>query len=50
MVIHAYNSNTGEAEVGGLRVQGNPGLHSEIFSQKKKEKRERRPPGEEPMD
>jgi hypothetical protein len=29
----AYNPSTPEAEVGGLRVRGQPGLHSETMSQ-----------------
>jgi hypothetical protein len=30
MVIHAYNPSTREVEAGVLRVQGQPGLHSEL--------------------
>jgi hypothetical protein len=30
MVVHIYNPGTREAEVGGSRVQGQPGLHSEF--------------------
>jgi hypothetical protein len=34
MVTNACNSSTQEAKAGGLRVQGQPGLHSETLSQK----------------
>jgi hypothetical protein len=34
MVVHAYNPSTWEDEAGGLRGQGQPGLHSENLSQK----------------
>jgi hypothetical protein len=37
MVVHTYNSSTQEAEVGGLRVRGQPGLHSEVMSQQNKQ-------------
>jgi hypothetical protein len=33
---HAYNSSTWEIEAGGLRVQGQPELHSETLSLKRK--------------
>jgi hypothetical protein len=36
MVLHTYNPSTWEAEAGRLRVQGQPGLHSETLSLKKK--------------
>jgi hypothetical protein len=36
MVVHTYNPSTQEAEAGGLQVGGQPGLHSKISSQKKK--------------
>jgi hypothetical protein len=29
--VYTYNPSTQEAEVGGLRVQGQPGLHSETL-------------------
>jgi hypothetical protein len=35
MVAHTSNPSTGEAEAGGLRVQGQPGLHIETLSQNK---------------
>jgi hypothetical protein len=31
MVVHTYNPSTWEAEAGGSRVQGQPGLHNEIL-------------------
>jgi hypothetical protein len=37
MVIHAYNLSTQKAEAGGLRIQGQPGLHSKTLPQKKRE-------------
>jgi hypothetical protein len=33
MVMHVCNHSTQEAEVGGLRVQGQLGLHSQTLSQ-----------------
>jgi hypothetical protein len=36
LVLHAYNSN--RMLSGGLKVQGQPGQHSETLSRKKKEK------------
>jgi hypothetical protein len=36
MVVHACNLSTQEAEEGGSKVPGQPGLHSEILSSKKK--------------
>jgi hypothetical protein len=36
VVLHAYNSNRRLS--GGLKVQGQPGQHSETLSRKKKEK------------
>lgn len=33
---HAYNSSSQEDEAGGFRVQNQPGIHSENFSQKSK--------------
>jgi hypothetical protein len=35
VVVHACNPSTKEAEVGGSRVAGQPGLHMETLSQKK---------------
>jgi hypothetical protein len=32
MAVYFYNPSTGETEARGLRVQGQPGLHSEILS------------------
>jgi hypothetical protein len=34
MVVYPCNLSTQEAEVGGSRVRGQPGLYSEILSQK----------------
>jgi hypothetical protein len=34
IVAHVCNPSTGEAEAGGLRVQGQSGLYSETLSQK----------------
>jgi hypothetical protein len=34
MVVHIHNLSTSEAEAGGLRVRGQPGLSNEIMSQK----------------
>jgi hypothetical protein len=34
MVGHTYNPSTWEAEAGGPRVWGQPGLYSETLSQK----------------
>jgi hypothetical protein len=39
MVVYTYNLSTGEAEGGGLQVQGQPRLHREILSQKEKRAR-----------
>jgi hypothetical protein len=36
MVIHIYIPSILEAEAGGSQVLGQPGLHSEISSQKKR--------------
>jgi hypothetical protein len=36
VVLHTCNSSTWEVEAGGLTVQGQPGLHNEILSQKTK--------------
>jgi hypothetical protein len=33
-MVHACNPSTQEVEAGGLRVQGQPELHSETLSQK----------------
>jgi hypothetical protein len=33
MMVHVCNPNTFEAEVGGLQVEGQPGLHSNTMSQ-----------------
>jgi hypothetical protein len=38
MVVHTYNASTEKAEAGRWRVQGQPGLHSQTLSQKKKKK------------
>jgi hypothetical protein len=35
MVVHTCNPSTQEVEVGGLKVQGQPGLHNESLSLKK---------------
>jgi hypothetical protein len=40
MVAHTCSSSSLEAEVGGLRVPGQPGLHSETLSQKQTHKAE----------
>jgi hypothetical protein len=34
MVVQAYTPSTWEAEAGGSRVQGQPGVHSETVSKK----------------
>jgi hypothetical protein len=36
--VHAHNCSTQKAEAGGLKVQGQPGLHSETLSQNKQTK------------
>jgi hypothetical protein len=36
MVVHSCNPSIAEYKVGGFGVQGQPGLHSETLSQKKK--------------
>jgi hypothetical protein len=36
MVVHTYNPSTWEDEASGLRVQGQPRLHSKILIQKNK--------------
>jgi hypothetical protein len=36
MVVHACNPSTQETEAEGLEMQGQPRLHSETLSQKKK--------------
>jgi hypothetical protein len=41
VVVHDCNHSTWEAEV-GLRVQGQPGLHSETLSQKMKTQTKKR--------
>jgi hypothetical protein len=41
MVAHVCNLSTQEAEAGWLQVPGQPGLQSEILSQKRKEEKER---------
>jgi hypothetical protein len=38
MVVHTYNLITPKAEAGGWQVQGQPGLHSEMLSQKNKKR------------
>jgi hypothetical protein len=38
LVAHMYNPSTWEAEVGGLEVQTQPGLHSETLFKKKKKR------------
>jgi hypothetical protein len=40
MVTPAYNPGTREAEAGGPQIQGQPGLHRETLSKKKKKKKE----------
>jgi hypothetical protein len=44
MVVCTYNSSTGKAEVGGSRVQDQPGLCSETQSQKKKDMSQKKIP------
>jgi hypothetical protein len=39
LLVYTCNSSTWEAETGGLQIQGQPGLHSESLSQKKKKER-----------
>jgi hypothetical protein len=41
MMAHTCNPNTRKAEAGELRVGGQPGLHSENSSQKKKKESKR---------
>jgi hypothetical protein len=45
-MVHASSPSTWETEAGGLRVQGQPGLHSDTLSQGKtynqKEKKKER--------
>jgi hypothetical protein len=36
VVVHACKASTWAVEVGGLEVQGQPGLYNQITSQKKK--------------
>jgi hypothetical protein len=36
MVVHICNPSTQETEAGGVKVQGQSGLHSETFSKKRK--------------
>lgn len=36
MIIYTSNTSTQEAEAEGSRIQGQPGLHSKIVSQKRK--------------
>jgi hypothetical protein len=38
MVVHIYNSSTGEVEVGGSWVQGQSQLYTNILPKKKKER------------
>jgi hypothetical protein len=38
LVVHAYNPSTEEAEAGGFQTQGQPGLYSNLLSQKTNEK------------
>jgi hypothetical protein len=40
-VAHDYNVSTWEAEAGGLRVQGQSGLHNDTLSQTRERERER---------
>jgi hypothetical protein len=35
-VVHACNPSTREDEAGGLRVQNEPGIHSETLTQEKR--------------
>jgi hypothetical protein len=46
MVVRAYKPGTQEAESGGSKVAGQPGLHSETLSTKRKERREEGRDGE----
>jgi hypothetical protein len=39
MVVHIYNSSTGEVEVGGSWVQGQSQLYTNILPKKKKERK-----------
>jgi hypothetical protein len=39
-VAHAFNPNPGESETKGWQVQGQPELHSETLSLKKKRRKE----------
>jgi hypothetical protein len=32
VMMHAYNPSTQETEAGGLRIQGQPGLHNKTLS------------------
>lgn len=35
MVVYTYNPSTWDAKVGGLQIQGPPGLHHETMTQNK---------------
>jgi hypothetical protein len=39
MVVHACNPSCQKAETGGSRVGDQPGLHSKVLSQKRKQKK-----------
>jgi hypothetical protein len=47
MVAYACNPSTQEAETGGLWIQDQPGLHSEILSKMKERKKGRKEGGRE---
>jgi hypothetical protein len=42
MVVHAYCPSTQEADARESGIQGQPGIHSEILSQKRKKKKKKR--------
>jgi hypothetical protein len=41
MVMHACNPSPGEAEVGGLQVSDEPGIHSKNLSKKRGERKKK---------
>jgi hypothetical protein len=42
VVVHAFNPSTWEAEAGGYRVPGQPGLHRETLSRKTKQNKKQK--------
>jgi hypothetical protein len=42
VVVHSYNPSTQENEEGGSWVPGQPGLHSNMISDKKKKKKDQK--------